>query len=100
MAAAEPNKVEQENLKDFLESVQTYSLADMIRKGRDTKHKYVTVEKGENGFLSDTFRRNEGVDLPNKRVWLARETLLCNGKGNCLRACGGFGKCTEGKNRY
>ena len=28
---------------------------------------------------------------------MARETILCNGKGNCKRACGGFGECLEGK---
>ncbi|CAG2184881.1 unnamed protein product [Mytilus edulis] len=90
-------KIKQENLKEYLDSIETFNLANIIRKGREVKTKYVKAEKGENGFLTDTIIfKSEDIDKPKQRIWVARETLLCNGTGNCLRNCGGFGECVEG----
>ena len=41
--------VEQENLYDYLNGLETYKLADMCRKGREVKHSRVTVTKSEDG---------------------------------------------------
>ena len=68
-------KIKQENLKEYLDSIETFNLANIIRKGREVKTKYVKAEKGENGFLTDTIIfKSEDIDKPKQRIWVARET--------------------------
>lgn len=85
--------VKQEELHMFLDSIPDFRNAVMVRGGRCIKSNFVRVVKGDN-YLKDTFFTTEST--PQRRIVLARETLYCRGRGNCLRACGGRGQCVEG----
>ena len=85
--------VKQEELHMFLDSIRDFRNAVMVRGGRCIKSNFVRVVKGEN-YLKDKFYTTEATPL--RRIVLARETLYCRGRGNCLRACGGRGQCVEG----
>ena len=50
---------------------------------------------GEN-YLSDTFECIIPDPAAKKNKVVVKETLLCNGRGNCERKCGGKGACIEG----
>ena len=43
----------------------------MVRKGREIKSKYITVEKGENRYPTDVLKAKEGVEFPSKTTWVA-----------------------------
>lgn len=92
--------VKQEELLDFFDSVPEISKANILRKGRFlTTPDLVTIVKGRNGFLSDIFKKRDGVDFRRRKV-VCREILQCDGRGRCQRACGGLGKCVSGKERH
>ncbi|PVD19029.1 hypothetical protein C0Q70_21588 [Pomacea canaliculata] len=87
--------VKQEELLDFFDSVPEISKANILRKGRFlTTPDLVTIVKGRNGFLSDIFKKRDGVDFRRRKV-VCREILQCDGRGRCQRACGGLGKCVS-----
>jgi hypothetical protein len=44
--------VREQNLVNYLNGIEVYHQANMVRKGRETSAE-VSVEKGEIGFLSD-----------------------------------------------
>ena len=98
---AQKTEVACADLRAFLGDIEVFDRAEMVRKGRHVKHGLVEVEKADGGFLDDRFRAVDHVDRPGHtrrgRCWGAKVTLLCAGKLNCQRQCGGFGRCIEGE---
>lgn len=93
---SDPNvthSVQQENLREYLDSIPAYYDAIMVRGGRFIKSEYITVEKGTH-YMKDKFFLKPNA--PTKNVQVARETLFCSGRGNCVRRCGGIGTCIKG----
>lgn len=91
------HSVRQENLREFLDGIPAYYDAIMVRGGRFIKSEYITVEKG-NHYMKDKFYLKPNA--PAKNVQVARETLFCSGRGNCVRRCGGIGACIKGKSLF
>lgn len=101
--------VNQDNLKDYLDNISEFRLGRIIRKGREVKNNIVYVEKSENGFLSDRVRLRHSLlvdhEQPSpsshgRRIWVAKEILMCSGHVNCQRDCGGMGSCLDGRNHF
>ncbi|PVD32529.1 hypothetical protein C0Q70_07969 [Pomacea canaliculata] len=75
----------------FFQAHPRLSHAILTRKGRITAREVIT-SFGDNGYLSDTFCVGQVVQ---RAKVLVRETLVCSGRGNCQRLCGGFGQCMK-----
>ena len=58
--------VRQDELQTYLDSLEVYKLANVVRKGRELA-KEVMVEKEENEFLCDRIVLAPGVDLARKK---------------------------------
>ncbi len=101
---ARESTVKAEDLSAFLEGIEAFKRAEMVRGGRSVKTEYVEVVKGPHGYMTDEFRaraRDGAARRPGRqRVWVVKETLYCSGKTNCLRKCGGFGACVEGEYEF
>ena len=91
---ARESTVKAEDLSAFLEGIEAFKRAEMVRGGRSVKTEYVEVVKGPHGYMTDEFRARARDGAARRlsgrqRVWVVpgvvKETLYCSGKTNCLR---------------
>lgn len=107
-AVLKGEKVQCEELRQYLYSLDQYRQASMLRKGREVHKIYVEVHKGLS-FLDDRFTLTEfgrmvlesgsvraGRARNVRQIVVARETLYCSGTTGCMRGCGGHGQCLPG----
>ena len=64
--------VGQDELLMYLESLEVYKLANVVKKGRELGKEVTAVEKGENGFLSDRIVLVPGDDRERKKSKVVR----------------------------